>query len=115
MDFVQTLKLRFSVGDPNLPERRKRGTINSSREEEEVDAQVCPCGKAIESLTHVIDEGVYKEERDVFEEMMREVDECDMEGFDTLDSEKTIAILGDIDGGQRRRKGEGIRLALRCM
>ena len=39
---------------------------------------------------------MYKEERDVLEEEMREIDECDMEEFDTLDSsEKTIAILGD--------------------
>ena len=39
---------------------------------------------------------MYKEERDVLEEEMREIDECNMEEFDTLDSgEKTIAILGD--------------------
>ena len=39
---------------------------------------------------------IYKEERDVLEEKMREIDECDMKEFDTLDSsEKTIAILGD--------------------
>ena len=32
----------------------------------------------------------------MFEEEMREIDECDMEEFDTLDSsEKTIAIVGD--------------------
>ena len=37
---------------------------------------------------------IYKEERDVFEEM--KIDECGMEKFCTLDSsEKTIAILGD--------------------
>ena len=35
---------------------------------------------------------MYKEERDVFEET-REIDECDMQGFGTLDSEKTIVIL----------------------
>ena len=36
----------------------------------------------------------YKEERDVLEEEMREIHECDMEEFDTIDSsEKTIAIL----------------------
>ena len=39
---------------------------------------------------------IFKEERDVLEEEMREIDECDMEEFDTLgSSEKTIAILGD--------------------
>ena len=32
----------------------------------------------------------------MLEEEMREIDECDMEEFDTLDSsEKTIVILGD--------------------
>ena len=36
-----------------------------------------------------------KGKRDVLEEEMREMDECDMEEFDTLDgSDKTIAILG---------------------
>ena len=36
------------------------------------------------------------EERDAFEEHMREIDECHTEKFSTLDSrEKTIAILGD--------------------
>ena len=95
MDFAKTLKLRFRVGDLDLPERRKRCT--SSREKEEVDAQMCPCGKAIESRTHIVGEcEIYKEERDVLEEEMREIDECDMEEFDTLNSsEKTIAILGD--------------------
>ena len=93
--FAKTLKMRFRVGDLDLPERRKRYT--SSREEEEIDAQMCPCGKAIESRTHIVGEcEMYKEERDVLKEEMREIDECDMEEFDTLDSsEKTIAILGD--------------------
>ena len=37
---------------------------------------------------------MYKEERDVLEEKMRELDECNMEEFDSLaGSEKTIAIL----------------------
>ena len=52
MDFAKTLKLHFRVGDLDLPEIRKRST--SSREEEEVDAQMCPCGKAIESRTHIV-------------------------------------------------------------
>ena len=54
MDFAKTLKLRFRVGDLDLPERRKRYT--SSREEEGIDAQMCPCGKAIESRTHIVGE-----------------------------------------------------------
>ena len=45
MDYAKRLKLRFRVGDLDLPERRKR--YASSREEEEI-AQMCPCGKALE-------------------------------------------------------------------
>ena len=45
MDYAKTLKLRFRVGDLDLPERRMR--YASSREEE--DDQICPRGKAIES------------------------------------------------------------------
>ena len=83
MDFAKTPKLRFRVGDLNQPKRRKRRT--SSREEGEVDAQTCPCGKAIESRTHIVGEcEMHKEERDVLEREMREIDECDMEGFSTL-------------------------------
>ena len=95
MDFAKTLKLRFRVGDLDLPERRKRYT--SSREEEEVDAQMCPWGKAIESRTHIVEKcEIYNEERDVLEEEMRAIDECNMEEIDTLNSsEETIAILGD--------------------
>ena len=38
---------------------------------------------------------IYKEERDVLEEM-RKIDECGMEKFGTLDgSKRMIAILGD--------------------
>ena len=38
---------------------------------------------------------IFKEERDVLEEM-RKIDECGVEKFGTLDSsEKTTAILGD--------------------
>ena len=50
MDFAKTLKLRFRAGDLDLPERKKRYTSN--REEEEVDAQMCPCGKAMENVIH---------------------------------------------------------------
>ena len=94
VDFAKTLKLRFRVGDLDLPERRKGYT--SSREEE-VDAQMCPCGKATESRTHIVgDCETYMEEWDVIEEEMKGIDEGDMQEFVTLDSsEKTIAILGD--------------------
>ena len=64
----------------DLPERRKRYT--SSREEDDVDAHVCPCDTTLESKTHVAGEHeIYKEERDVLEEEMRKLDECDMEEF----------------------------------
>ena len=94
-DNAKTLKLRFRVGELYLPERRKN--YASSPDEEEEDAQTCPCDKATESRTHVVGEcEVYKEERDVLEAEMRKIDECDMENFGTqYSSEKTIAILGD--------------------
>ena len=58
---------------------------------------MCPCGKAVESRTHIVGEcDLYKEDRDVSQEM-RKINECDMIKFrfGTLDSEKTIAIVGD--------------------
>ena len=84
--------------------KEERG-IPVGREEEEIDAQVCPCGKATESRTHIVGEcEMYKEERYVFQEEMREIDECYMEEFDPLDNrDKTIAILDYIDRGRRRR------------
>ena len=53
------------------------------------------CEKAIESGTLSMgDCEMHTEERDVLEEEMGEIGQCDMEGFGTLDSsEKTIAIL----------------------
>ena len=58
-------------------------------------AHMCPCG-TIKSRTHIVGEcELYKEERDVLEEM-RKFDECGMEVFGRLDcSEKTIDILGN--------------------
>ena len=71
--------------------RKKRYT--SSREEKGEDAQMCPCGKAVESRTHIVGEcEMYQEEGDVLE--IRKIDDCGMEKFVTLDSsEKTIVIL----------------------
>ena len=46
MDCAKMLKLRFRLGDLDLPERRKRYT-SSSRGEEAQDAQMYPCGKAV--------------------------------------------------------------------
>ena len=79
--------------------RRKRYT--SSREEEEVHAQICPCGKAVETITHipVLIVGkceMYNDGRDVLKEEIREKDDCGMEEFGILDSnDKTIVILGN--------------------
>ena len=52
MDYAKKLKLRFRVGDVDLPERRKRHT--SSREEEDGATHMCPCGTTIESRTHIV-------------------------------------------------------------
>ena len=94
MGFAKKLKLRFRVDDLGRPERRNRYT--SSLEEEEIDAQRYPCGKSIESRTHIVGEReMYKEKRYMLEEEMRRMYECDMEGFGALDSsEKPIDILG---------------------
>ena len=50
MDYAK--ELRFRVGDLDLPERRKRCT--SSREEDDVATNMCPCGTKIESRTHIL-------------------------------------------------------------
>ena len=93
MDYAKKLKLRFRVGDLDLPERRKR--YISSLEKEDVAANMCPCGTTIESRTHIVGEcEIYKEEPGALEEMMK-VELCYMEEFGRLDSEKTIAIPGD--------------------
>ena len=59
------------------------------------DKQKCPCGKAIESRTHIVAEcGLYQEERDVLEGEMRDLDKSGMKSFDALHSrEKTIAMI----------------------
>ena len=65
--------------------------------EEEEERQNCPCGKAKESRAHIVAEcELYKEERDVLEGEMRDVNEGGMKSFDALEGrEKTIALLGD--------------------
>ena len=58
---------------------------------------------------------MYKEERDVLEEEVREIDECDMEEFGALDRrEKTIAILGDRWWTQVTKQEGTQRLAKSC-
>ena len=80
---AKRLKLRFRVGDLDLPDTRKRYTTN--RVEEEVDKQTCPCGKAIEIRTHIVAEcELYQEERDVLEGEMRDLDRSGMKPFDAL-------------------------------
>ena len=45
---------------------------------------MCPCGKAVESKTRTVEEcEIHKEERDVFEEEVKKLDECSMEKFGT--------------------------------
>ena len=51
VDFAKTLQLRFRVGDLDLPGRKTRYT---SSLEEEVEAHMCPCGKAKESRTRIV-------------------------------------------------------------
>ena len=92
----------------------RNNSATSSRKEEEEDAQICPCGKAIESRTHRVGEcKICKEERDVLEER-RKADQRDTDKFGTLDSrERTIAIPGERDGGHRRPNRNGVAAPVR--
>ena len=92
MGYAKELKLRFRVGDLDLPERRKRYAISR---EEDVATKMCPCGTTIQSRTHIVGEcEISKKERDAL--VMRKLDGCDKEEFRRLEiSEKTITILGD--------------------
>ena len=112
MDYAKKLKLRFRVGDLDLPERKTRYT--SSREEEDVATSMCLCGTTIESRTHTVGEcETYKEARDALE--VRKLDICDMEEFGRLDSgEKTIAILGDRWWPQTAKQ-DGDRISKQCL
>ena len=81
LEAAKNLKLRFRGGDLDLPERRQRRT--TKREEEEVDKQNCPCGKAIENRTDIVAEReLYQEERDMLEGEMRDLNKSAMESFD---------------------------------
>ncbi|CAM9703337.1 unnamed protein product, partial [Sphacelaria rigidula] len=61
---------RFLIENLDLVESR----FTSSRVEEEEHAQNRPCGKAVESKRHTVAEcELYKEERDVLEGEMRDV------------------------------------------
>ena len=64
MVYAKKLKLRFRVGDLDLPKKKKRYTRSR---EEDMDAHMCPFGTTVESRTHVVGEcEIYKEERDAF-------------------------------------------------
>ena len=93
MDYAKTLKLRFRVGDLDLPERRKRRTGSRAGGVEGV--QSFPYGNADETRSYILGGcELYKEEWNVLEEEMSKIDGCDMEKFGTLNSsKKTIAIL----------------------
>ena len=54
--YATTLKLRFRVGDLDLPERRK--WYATSRDQED-RAQMCPCGETVESRTHIVENVKY--------------------------------------------------------
>ena len=90
MDYAKNMKLRFGVGDLDLPERRKRYT---SIREEGVATHMCPCGTTIESRTHTVGEcEICKEERDALEEEMRKLDKRDMEEFGSLESSRKRSL-----------------------
>ena len=95
VDYAKMLKLRFRVGDLDLPKRRKGCT--SSREEEDMATNMCPCGTTTGSRAHIMRGGeIYMEERDALQEEMRKLDVCGTVEFGRLESsEKTITILGD--------------------
>ena len=53
-DYGKKVKLRFRVGDLDLPERRKIYT--NDREEGDVASNTCPCGTTLDRRTHVVEE-----------------------------------------------------------
>ena len=53
MDYAKKLKLRFRVGDLDLPERRCDIPVV---EEEDMDERMCPCGTTLVSRTQMIGE-----------------------------------------------------------
>ena len=83
-----------------------------------MDPHVRPCGKTMESRTHIVGEcEIYRGERDAFEEEMRKLDECDLGEFGRLESsEKTIAILGDTWWPQTaKQEGDRISKQVPCV
>ena len=81
---------------------------------------MCPCGKTIESRSYIVEEcEMYTEERDVLEDEMRKIDDCDVDNFwyTQDDSEEMIAIVGD-KRWQQKSKQEGNKVGknfVQCM
>ena len=66
-------------------------------------------GQAIEGRYHVVAEcGLHKEERDVLEGKIWEVN-GGMKSYDALDSRRKRWLCNEIDGGHGRRNRTGIR------
>ena len=96
MDYAKTLKLLFRVGDVDLP---KRG-IPVVRRGKNTQIRVHVAKQ--QGRTYIAREcAMYKEERDVFEEM-RQRDECDLEKFSQLDNRKQRSLSQAIGGGYKR-------------
>ena len=113
MGYAKTPELRCRVGNLGLPERRNWHTSN--RVEEEEGAQEYPCGNADESRTRIVGElDLRKEERNVFEDGISNIDGCDMKKFCTMSFiEKTIAVLGD-KWWPQTAKEEGNKISKPC-
>lgn len=68
------------LGDLGPPERRMGYT--SSLGEAEAGAQMCPCGTAMKSRTHVVEYcEMFKEERGELREEICKIDECVMDNL----------------------------------
>ena len=79
------VKVQFGVRDLELPERSKGFT--SSRQEGGLDSDMFHCGITTERNTHIVRQcEVYHEERHVFKNEMRKLDERDTQQFGILRS-----------------------------
>ena len=75
---------------------KKKKKNTSSRQEEDLDPDLCVCGTK-ESKTHIVvgECVVRNEERDALKEEMRKLDECNTEecGILEVSNENLVAIL----------------------
>lgn len=58
--------------------------------EEEIEAQTCPCGKAVESQTHLVTNVDYIRRNGTLEGEIWEVNSCVMKLFGTLDGREKM-------------------------